>query len=209
MIYLKRFDSHSEYSEYTTSENMVKPNVSRCDEEKHVHYNPIPHDYSKDYLTIESLENGTTIYFKGNSTSNTKTISASTDNGVTWSEYTSSTGGSGTTIATLFRGKKILIKGENAQYGSYPSSKFMVSGQFEVKGNIMSLISGDSFENANTLISGSTFASMFSNNPSLVSAENLILPSTTTSYCYQNMLSNCKNLTTAPKLPATNLSCET
>lgn len=36
--YLKFFDEHDEYNEFTGSTEYLKPNVSRCEEEKHVHY---------------------------------------------------------------------------------------------------------------------------------------------------------------------------
>lgn len=38
--YLKLFNNHSLYNEYLISENFIKPNVSHCIQEQHVHYNP-------------------------------------------------------------------------------------------------------------------------------------------------------------------------
>lgn len=164
-------------------------------------------DYSKQYLTIESLDNDNYIYWKASDSSITKTISASTDNGSTWTAYTSSTGGSGTTLATLNTGDKLLLKGENAAYATYSNyNQFKSTGQFEVYGNIMSLISGDSFDEADTL-SSCSFQSLFLDSSALVSAKNLILPATTlTVYCYDSMFYNCSNLTSAPELPATTLA---
>lgn len=82
---------------------------------------------------------------------------------------------------------------------------------FNVGGNIMSLIYGNSFMNKPefmTANSGETiaFANLFKET-NVVSAANLILPATTLQTgCYQGMFSNCYNLTTAPALPATTLS---
>lgn len=170
-----------------------------------------PHDYSQDYLTIESLEDGNTIYFKATDTAMTSTISASTDNGTTWTAYTSSTGGSGTELATLDTGDKLLLKGTNATYttvlrGSYRKNKIEANGQSKVYGNIMSMISGDSFSNADTLASGYTFFDFFQGTY-VINAKNLILPATTMAkYCYAGMFYNCGDLTSAPELPATTLA---
>ena len=166
------------------------------------------HDYSLDYLTIESLEDNNTIYLQASNSSVTRTVSASTDNGATWSEYTSSTGDSGTTLATLNAGEKLLIKGQNDRYGknSY-GNQFRTTEQFIVYGNIMSLISGDSFVNADELTATFTFYCLFRECTGLTSAENLVLPATTLSIeCYQNMFQNCTSLTAAPALPAATLA---
>ena len=170
-----------------------------------------PTPYSGQYFTIESLEDENTIYFKA-LTSNTITISASTDNGNTWTAYTSSSGGNGTTIATLNTGDKVLVKGLNERYGqegvsaSTHSNHFKTTKMWNVYGNIMSLISGDSFTNATTL-SSYAFVGLFLLAKKLVSAENLVLPATTlASYCYNNMFDRCTSLTTAPVLPATTLA---
>lgn len=161
-------------------------------------------DYSKQYLTIESLDNYNYIYWYAQNASNTKTISASTDNGETWTAYTSSTGG--TTIAILNTGDKLLLKGENEAYSNSYSNHFDSTGGFEVYGNIMSLVSGDSFENV-TSVAPYAFQALFANCVYLIFAENLILPATTLGHtCYNSMFRNCLNLDTAPKLPALNLT---
>ena len=40
--YLKKFGTHTEYETYIEGENVILPNVSYCDDNKDVHYNPIP-----------------------------------------------------------------------------------------------------------------------------------------------------------------------
>lgn len=162
-------------------------------------------DYSTQYLTIESKSNNNLISWKANNTGLTKTISASTDNGNTWTSYTSTTGG--TTIATLNSGDTILLKGLNGQYGNGDGkfNYFTTSGNFNVYGNIMSLTSGDSFENA-SLTNAYTFRNLFSSSSGLTSAENLVLPSTSlTNSCFYAMFYGCTGLTTAPVLSATTL----
>lgn len=40
MEYLKRFSEHSGYTEYAVSPNLITPNVSYCEDNNEVHYNP-------------------------------------------------------------------------------------------------------------------------------------------------------------------------
>lgn len=162
------------------------------------------------YLTIQSLEDNNTIGFKCNLNNVKRTISISTDNGVTWTGKTSST--SGKILATLNTGEKMLIKGDNSSYAmseytgvSY--NYFTSTKQFVLEGNIMSLINSTNFENLNTLTSERTFYGLFYNCSKLVSAENLLLPAMTlTRDCYDGMFESCTSLTTAPALPATALA---
>lgn len=162
------------------------------------------------YLTIQSLEDNNTIGFKCNLNNVKRTISISTDNGVTWTGKTSST--SGKILATLNTGEKMLIKGDNSSYAMSETTGvsynyFTSTKQFVLEGNIMSLINSTNFENLNTLTSERTFYSLFYNCSKLVSAENLLLPAMTlTSYCYNSMFVSCTSLTTAPALPATTLA---
>lgn len=162
------------------------------------------HDYSREYLTFESLEDNNVIYWYAQSSEGAKTISASTDNGATWTAYTSTE--SGTTIATLNTGDKVFLKGENTTYASYGYNKFGSSRRYNVYGNIMSLTDGDNFIDATT-VGGWSLGNIFYESSGLTSAENLILPATTLGdYCYGAMFLNCTNLTTAPELPATTIS---
>lgn len=204
--YLKLFENHSQYEDFVSGGTMVKPNVSECVQENHVHYNP--RTWADEYFTIESLEDNNTIYLKASNSAVTKTISASTDNGTTWTEYTSTSTESGTTLATLNAGDKLLIKGKNTVYGSRSSyNQFKSTKQFEVKGNIMSLVNGDSFVNANELNNIYIFRGVLSQSENLISAENLVLPATTLeNFCYYQMFAGCTSLTTAPELPATTLA---
>ena len=168
---------------------------------------PTPTPYDEQYLTIESTSDNNTISLVTTYTGITRTVSASTDNGVTWTEYTSSTGG--TQIASLNAGQKVLLKGENSQYSTANTTYnyFTSIGQFNVYGNIMSLISGDSFENADTLTGACALNKLFSQCSGLTSAENFILPATTLIHdCYKGMFQDCTSLTSAPSLPATTLA---
>ncbi len=208
MKYIKHFSNLSGQTEYLNSAD-IDTYLGYVDENDTVYYeDAIPVSYKKQYFTIESLGDENTIYLKASSTSVTKTVSASTDNGETWVEYTSSYEDNGTALATLNTGDKVLIKGENAQYASsiYDFNQFKSTGQFEAYGNIMSLVSGDSFANADTLTGNYALYALFYNCSTITSAENLVLPATTlTKNCYNAMFQRCTSLTTAPELPATTL----
>jgi len=184
---------------------MLRPNVSHCIQENEVHYNPI-HDYSKDYLTIESLEDNNDIYFKENYSGFEKTISISLNEGNSWTEFTSSPNNNGTFIATINKGDRLLIKGNSALGSSNRENTIHLTKSFNVEGNIMSLLYNDDFIDK-TSITSHAFRSLFANNPNLISAENLVLPATTLSDgCYSYMFQNCTNLINTPILPATTLA---
>ena len=163
---------------------------------------PAPHDYSQDYLTFRALEDGN-IYWSGSTTSNT--LSYSTDSGSTWSTPSSSF------TVLVSSGDTVLFKGECTPNKSKPYGIGRFSGttaDFDVEGNIMSLLYGDNFSGQTSLEGKDyTFYGLFSGCTTLISAESLSLPTTTlASHCYQYMFANCTNLTTAPSaLPATTL----
>lgn len=166
-------------------------------------------DYSKQYLTIVSLADSNTITWRcsTSSTSYRRYIYVSTDEGATWTYIRSSS--SGTTLATLQNGGRLLIKYYNsATYGSSTSyyNYFTSTQDFNVEGNIMSMTTSSNFDSA-TSVGNYAFLMLFYNCTKLKSAENLVLPATTLGqYCYYRMFSNCTGLTTAPKkLPALTL----
>ena len=163
-------------------------------------------DYSKQYLTFEVVDGGN-ITITASNANVAKTIQYSTDNGSTWTSLTTSTtaqelGG------TLNVGDKVLVKGTNTTYGTNSNyNSFGGTAKVNVYGNIMSLISGDSFENNKTLTDSYTFKRLFYGYTNLLSADNLILSVTTlASGCYNGMFRGCTSLTTAPTLPATTLA---
>ena len=161
------------------------------------YHNPTPtppaHDYSRDYLTFTATESGK-FKFSGNS------VSYSLYRGSTWTALASNTNS-----PTVSAGNKILWKASNLTLSNYGIGKFISTGTFTVEGNVMSLISGDSFVNATT-ISELQFAYLF-NGTSVTSAENLVLPSTTLApNCYYSMFTSCSGLTSAPQILATTLA---
>ena len=171
---------------------------------------PTQHDYSRDYFTIEAINNGTTIKFDNNA-SNTPslTIQCSTDNGLTWTSVTSAEHGA--TIATLNAGEVVMLKGNNPTYApiidqTVHNHTITATDDVNISGNIMSLIYGDNFIGNDSFGNYKyVFADLFLNQP-IVDASNLIMPATTlTVFCYFAMFEYCSSLTAAPVLPATTL----
>lgn len=160
-------------------------------------------DYSKMNLTIEAKTAGTLLFTAADS-GNTKTIEYSLDNGQSWYEITSTVNGA--TIATMQVGDKVQLRGNNTSYGGSGSilerNSLTYTGNFDVYGNIMSLVGG-----SDTLDDDFTFSGLFYAATGLQSAENLVLPATTlTVGCYMNLFYNCYQMNSAPVLPATNLA---
>ena len=174
-------------------------------------------------LTFKFLGNGAFYWNRDDLSTDHKTIQyqISTDNGKTWGEWQSKESNattSGAQITTVSATTVIRVKGENSTYCNnytgtdYHYNYFSSTAEYEVSGNIMSLIYGDNFANQTELTSAGAFCWLFSEHASLLSdqrgklvgADNLILPATKlTTSCYEGMFHNCSGLTVAPKLPAT------
>ena len=166
-------------------------------------------DYNKEPLTFK-ITSGGSINWTASDSSLTKTIEYKLNDSHNWASITSNTEESAPTI-TVKAGDKIQFRGDNTAYcGDNPDLYSTFGGstaEFEIEGNIMSLINSTDFSTLTTLESNFTFAFLFSNCTGLTSAENLILPATSlTMGCYLVMFVGCKSLTTAPKLPATTLA---
>jgi len=158
-------------------------------------------------LTLSILNSGT-ILWKSLGKGQSKTISYSKDEGLTWSSITSTSDG---VAISVNAGERVMFKGTNA---SYASSRDNYSGfdggtaLYEIEGNIMSLIGGDNFIGLTSFTSTYVFCSLFKQS-NAVSAENLILPvMTLTNDCYRAMFSKSPYFTKAPELPATTLAVE-
>ena len=188
--YIQTYMTAAEY-EAGTKEN---PNVSFVEETYKLYYNgeehqlPIPP--SKMYLTFKAIDSGTFSF--------SNSINYSLDDGQNWVSLASNTA-----TPTVSAGSKIMWKASgltpdlNNGIGTFSST-----GQFEVMGNAMSLVSGDSFSEATT-VANYQFIHLFNGCTGLSSAENLSLPATTLAqYCYSEMFFNCTSITKAPELPA-------
>ena len=204
--YIKLFETTSEYEEYINGGDVILPNVSLCEDERRVHYNPwAPHDYSQDYFTMVVTTGGDVTWTGITPTgSSSNALSYSTDNGTTWS-----TASSNITLS-VNESDKILWKGTTTPRSGKGIGKFSGTStvKYSIEGNVMSLLFGDNFK-GQTSLEGKTDALyyLFYDNKNITSAENLSLPATTlANHCYHSMFSGCTSLTTAPVLPATTLT---
>jgi len=148
------------------------------------------------YLAFTATEAGT-FKLSGNS------VDYSLDNGTTWTTLASNTNS-----PTVPAGSSIMWKATLTPTSSVGVGRFSSTGGFVAKGNPMSLLYGDNF-NDQTDLTGKAYAfyRLFSGCTGLASAENLSLPATTlATYCYGYMFGGCASLTTAPELPATTLA---
>ena len=157
-------------------------------------------------FAITSLAANNTITLTNNRQSSTNSsFSYSLDKGATWTDFTLSSGQT-KTIATINSGDTIHLKGlnntlgSNYNYGHY----FRGSGDYEISGEISSLINGNDYDTELTYTY--TFAQLFSGDTHLVSAENLRVSSKALpSNCFNGTFRDCTRLTSAPELPSTNL----
>ncbi len=153
-----------------------------------------PQSTTPNYFRFVAREDG---HFKlsGNS------VTYSLDSGTTWVELQSDT-----YSPTVSSGNCIMFKATNP-FVDNGIGKFISDGDFDVEGNIMSLVYGDDFETATTLTNNGQFRSLFDSNTNVINASGLTLPSTNAPQdAYRSLFYNCTNLVTAPlEFPATTL----
>ena len=126
-------------------------------------------------------------------------------------------GGAWTTYicnAATPEGHTISFRGNNSGFFYYDgmnppqTSTFSCSADCYLYGNMMSLLSANSYATA-TSVGESAFNMLFRSNTHIQShaTKELILPATTlASGCYQSLFNGCTALTRAPELPATTLA---
>ena len=199
MKLLNHINTYQSEADYQNDKTKNFPNVSYIVENDNVLFVKEKTDYSTQYLTFEAIENGT-FTFTGTSSNS---LSYSLDDGQTWTALAS-----GTASPTVTAGNKIMWKGELTPTSNNGSGIFSATANFNVQGNIMSLLFGDDFTNQ-TDLTGKDYAffNLFNQNTNIKSAKNLVLPATTlTRWCYSYMFYGCTSLVTAPTLPATTLA---
>ena len=129
-------------------------------------------------------------------------LSATTD-GTSWTELPTGT----TTTYNLSPNDKLMFKG--GWSGGWTTSGICSfsgsTGNFEAEGNVMSLVSKDSFS-GDTDMSNKRVANLFYRTSGLTNASMMVLPATTLEErCYYNMFYDCPNLKHAPKMAAATL----
>lgn len=188
MKYLRKFKTKDDYNSFIGSTTDY-PNVCLISDEGEVVYNTPPEP-----LYIEALED-IVISFNNKY--------AYSRNNITWESATSET------IVSASKGEKIYFKANGLAVKDYSGiGRFTISnGRCNVGGHIMSMAEGSYFIGENNM-SRHQFAGLFSQASSIISAKNLILPTTLSEWCYYGMFSWCENLIEPPKLEAVTLKSD-
>lgn len=209
MKHLHLFNTETEYNEYL-DKHYNTPTVSYIRGTDDVKYNMSKEEaynyFKSKPLTFEVLSDGVIKWTAANG-SYTRTIEYKKNDGE-WTSITSTTAGKNINVVS---GDIVQFRGDNATYSPGNESRYNsfseTTCQFNIKGNIMSLINSTGFVNLTTLESDYTFLYLFNSCTGLIDASNLLLPATTLAdSCYESMFQYCTNLTAAPELPATTLA---
>ena len=160
-----------------------------------------------EYLRFTALEDGTFSFNSENYSGSWTYIEYSVDEGATWTRLNKTdvtATGVLLTTPTVTTGNSCLWRGNIQQVTNSTAYKtyFSSTGRFNVSGNLLTLLNP---KGKNTVYPKS-FANLFCRCTNLIDASTLIMPNTTADECYASMFESCSSLTTAPELPAENLS---
>lgn len=163
------------------------------------------YDATKQPLTIETLESGTTITFSPTIAAQRFECTYSTDGGQSWNAV-SYNDGNKAVIVVPAAGTKVLLRSDA---GSCKSTAILFDKDCYVYGNAMSAICGENFGTVTKLSYSNygAFNNLFKGNTHLRNhpTADILLPATTlVSMAYYSMFAGCTALTRAPELPATN-----
>jgi len=148
-----------------------------------------------DCLYTEAIDDGTFQWSQPIGAVNT--VEVSYDNGLSWQELAAET-----PTPTISAGKKVLWKATHEGIGTTSGLLHLSSSsQFNVGGNVLSVVYGDAFEGTLRLDNGYELAFLFAGTQG-VDASALVMPTFLAPYSCANMFYNCTSLTTAPQLPA-------
>jgi hypothetical protein len=157
-------------------------------------------DYSTQYFTLHMLSEGNmTLYKPSSYTSGSLKYSV---NDGKWTTFSSNT------TLSLVTDDEVRVKCITGAYTRGDKvSMFSGTCDYEVYGNVMSLLYSDDFQEQTELKDTNSFRSLFYGQSKLIDAQNLILNAEILKdYCYHRMFQNCTSLKTLPELPATKLA---
>ena len=157
------------------------------------------YDATKQPLTIETLESGTTITFSPTSAAQRFECTYSTDGGQSWNAV-SYNDGNKAVIVVPAAGTKVLLRSDA---GSCKSTAILFDKDCYVYGNAMSAICGENFGTVTKLSYSNygAFNNLFKGNTHLRNhpTADILLPATNApSYCYACMFSGCTSLQAVP-----------
>ena len=110
----------------------------------------------------------------------------------------------GQTVYIKGNGYRYMISGEDDNYYGYFefTNQYQSDELVEVSGNIMSMVAGDNFQEAEFANNGG-LPFLFQRNTGIVSAENLIIPANNTQGCFRFLFNGCSNMVKGPKITET------
>lgn len=216
MKYTKRFQLSADRTKFINNDTYIEPHASYTIEDEHVQYNKDGKEQESMYFYIKTnkrfflrLNAGHPLVREG-----LVDMNYSTDL-INWNVLSSVNNIEISPLRTVyFKGfnmngldgsNRLQEDQEQCIFSMNIASQSLIP-DITFGGNIMSLIDSDNFINQTQFLPDWCFAYLFNNFTYLVSAENVILPSTIlSSSCYRGMFTFCPNLVTAPTLPALTL----
>ena len=148
------------------------------------------------YLTIEALVDGLTASLSANY------CEYCVDGDGNWKSLTA-----GTATEAINTGQTLSFRGNITPASGVGIGQFTVNKNFNVLGNVMSMLYGDdAVGKLNLSTFTHPFMDLFRSCSTLLSVSENFLPATTLSaQCYRAMFRGCSKLKNAPKLPATTM----
>ena len=147
-----------------------------------------------DYFYVEDISGSDNTLNITKSREDVPTIEVfkSTD-GTNW-ESMGSTSTTAITATVPANGKLYLKATANAWGTGWDGNKITCSSNYNVGGNIMSLLNGDNFENTSFIGTSREFQNLFNGSTTLVNAKDVVFPNNTAYASYRSMFDGCTSL---------------
>lgn len=211
---LKKFNTKEEYQEWKDSDDYSYPNVCKVADE--IVYNDYPEPFwieaLEDIRVWQGFIEGSSA--NGGSSSDphssywkkSETYMTYSSDKVNWTSLTKDY----SSWAIIKTGEKLYFQSTYKPTTSYNNiGTFYITGKCNIGGSILSLIHGaDYLTERSTFPEGYVFSGLFRAGHlgveynKIINAKDLILPEYTTYSCYSGLFRGCKDLLTAPRLPA-------
>lgn len=216
MEHLKKFSTQEEYQEWKDGDDYVFPNVCKVGDD--VVYNNFPEPFWIEALEDIRIWHGE-ISGGGSGDSNdphssywhrSKTAMRYSFDKQNWTSFTTES----SNWAIVKTGQRLYFRSTYIPTSIYDDiGSFYITGKCNIGGSILSLIYGDDYlVLKNAMPKERIFQTLFVaghlgvDYNKIINAKDLILPDYVGNNCYLLMFQNCKELITAPRLPAQDLT---
>ena len=169
---------------------------------------PDPDKKQGSYVILSANENSKLTL--NNHGVNNPDLQYSTDNGASWSQYSSQLD-----KLDINQGQTLYLKGYNPDGFSHSTSIYsylsVTGGDVSISGNVMGLLNNGAIPGEQGDITAipcdSCFYNLFLDSTAITSVSDDFLPAMNlTENCYRSMFNGCSSLVKAPELPARNLA---